>query len=201
MCSIHVGTNMPENVEIERRFLVDGRHQRPWVEESFRCISILQWYLEREKLVAASENGTIAYDQAMLVSDVPLAVTSQLEENSNWTVRLRKSHSSYVLTLKGKRVGSVAAEFEWPISQESAQLVLEGTNYPLVEKKRYLWKGTDDHVWEVDEFEGDLAGLIIAEVELETEDEAVVIPSWTGIELTFLRGWSNASLARMLSQQ
>ena len=201
MCSIHVGTNRPENVEIERRFLVDGRHQRPWVEESFRCISILQWYLDREKLVAASENGTIVYGQTMLVSDVPLAVTSQLEENTNWTVRLRKSHSSYVLTLKGKRVGSAAAEFEWPISQESAQLVLEGTNYPLVEKKRYLWKGTDDHVWEVDEFEGDLAGLIIAEVELETEDEAVVIPSWTGIELTFLRGWSNASLARMLSQQ
>ena len=201
MCSIHVGTNMPENVEIERRFLVDGRHQRPWVEESFRSISILQWYLDREKLVAASENGTIVYDQTMLVSDVPLAVTSQLEENTNWTVRLRKSHSSYVLTLKGKRVGSVAAEFEWPISQESAQSILEGTNYPLVEKKRYLWKGTDDHVWEVDEFEGDLAGLIIAEVELETEDEAVVIPSWTGIELTFLRGWSNASLARMLSQQ
>ena len=192
---------MPENVEIERRFLVDGRHQRPWVEESFRCISILQWYLDREKLVAASENGTIVYDQTILVSDVPPAVTSQLEENTNWTVRLRKSHSSYVLTLKGKRVGSAAAEFEWPISQESAQLVLEGTNYPLVEKKRYLWKGTDDHVWEVDEFEGDLAGLIIAEVELETEDEAVVIPSWTGIELTFLRGWSNASLARMLSQQ
>ena len=201
MCSIHVGTNMPENVEIERRLLVDGRHQRPWVEESFRCISILQWYLDREKLVAASENGTIVYGQTMLVSDVPLAVTSQLEENTNWTVRLRKSHSSYVLTLKGKRVGSAAAEFEWPISQESAQSILEGTNYPLVEKKRYLWEGTDDHVWEVDEFEGDLAGLIIAEVELETEDEAVVIPSWTGIELTFLRGWSNASLARMFSQQ
>ena len=201
MCSIHVGTNMPENVEIERRFLVDGRHQRPWVEESFRCISILQWYLDRQKLVAASENGTIVYGQTMLVSDVPLAVTSQLEENTNWTVRLRKSHSSYVLTLKGKRVGSAAAEFEWPISQESAQSILEGTNYPLVEKKRYLWKGMDDHVWEVDEFEGDLAGLIIAEVELETEDQAVVIPSWTGIELTFLRGWSNASLARMLSQQ
>ena len=70
-----------------------------------------------------------------------------------------------------------------------------------MEKKQYLWKGIDDHVWEVDEFEGDLAGLIIAEVELETEGEAVIVPSWTGIELTFLREWSNASLARMLSQQ
>ena len=201
MCLIQSVKNVQDNVEIERRFLVDGRYQRPWVEESFRCFSILQWYLDREKLIASNHDGTIMYDQTMLVSDVPIAVTSQLEENTNWTVRLRKSHSSFILTLKGKRVGSAAAEFEWPISQESAQSILEGTNYPLVEKKRYLWKGIDDHVWEVDEFEGDLAGLIIAEVELETEGEAVIVPPWTGIELTFLRGWSNASLARMLSQQ
>jgi CYTH domain-containing protein len=58
--------------------------------------------------------------------------------------------------------------------------------------------GEDDLLWEVDEFEGELVGLIIAEVELEKEDQDVIIPPWTGLELTTLRGWSNAALSRMI---
>jgi adenylate cyclase len=50
----------------------------------------------------------------------------------------------------------------------------------------------------VDEFEDRLAGLIIAEVELESEGQDVVIPPWAGLELTYLRGWSNASLSTMI---
>ena len=48
----------------------------------------------------------------------------------------------------------------------------------MVEKTRHLWRGEDGHLWEIDEFEGPLAGLIIAEVELAAEDEAVVLPAF-----------------------
>jgi adenylate cyclase len=61
-----------------------------------------------------------------------------------------------------------------------------------------LWPGEDGLLWEVDEFEDRLAGLIIAEVELESEGQDVVIPPWAGLELTYLRGWSNASLSTMI---
>ncbi len=56
-------------------------------------------------------------------------------------------------------------------------------------------------LWEIDEFEGDLAGLIIAEVELETEASEVLLPEWVGMELTHLEGWSNASLVKMIRQE
>ena len=78
-------------------------------------------------------------------------------------------------------------------------LNLEGL--PTVIKTRYLWNGGDGLLWEVDEFEGRLSGLIIAEVELESEDQEVSIPSWVGLELTHLKGWSNAALAEMIGQQ
>ena len=51
-------------------------------------------------------------------------------------------------------------------------------------------------MWEVDEFEGDLAGLILAEVELEASDESVDIPPWAGQEITGLPSWSNAPLLK-----
>ena len=105
------------------------------------------------------------------------------------------------LTLKGARTGAAAAEFEWEIERNLAESIVVDSQYPSIEKKRYLWTNTDGFVWEIDEFENNLAGLIIAEVELEDEDATVEIPSWAGMELTFLRGWSNASLARMLTRQ
>ena len=71
---------------------------------------------------------------------------------------------------------------------------------PTVVKTPYLWNGDDGLLWEVDEFEESLSGLVIAEVELEREDQYVTLPSWTGLELTHLKGWSNASLAEMLTQ-
>jgi CYTH domain-containing protein len=141
------------------------------------------------------------YKNKQLVSGLSEEVCSTLLQEPDWTVRIRKSHSAYLLTLKGSRKGASAAEFEWEIERNNAESVVDDLLYPFVEKKRYLWTNTDGFVWEIDEFESNLAGLIIAEVELEDEDVTVEIPSWAGMELTYLRGWSNASLARMLTRQ
>jgi adenylate cyclase len=56
-------------------------------------------------------------------------------------------------------------------------------------------------MWEVDEFEGGLAGLILAEVELLDESQEVIMPEWLGMELTGLKNWSNASLALTLADR
>ena len=50
----------------------------------------------------------------------------------------------------------------------------------------------------VDEYEGSISGLIIAEVELDSEDQEVIVPDWVGLELTHLKGWSNSALSRMI---
>ena len=192
---------MSENVEIERRFLVDGRFERPWVHESTKCIEIKQWYLNHSEFNVFSEQSEVTYKNKQLVSGLSKEICSALLQEPDWTVRIRKSHSAYLLTLKGSRKGASAAEFEWEIERDTAESVVDDLLYPFVEKKRYLWTNTDGFVWEIDEFESNLAGLIIAEVELEDEDAMVEIPSWAGMELTYLRGWSNASLARMLTRQ
>ena len=71
-----------------------------------------------------------------------------------------------VLTLKGPRTGATAAEHEFPVDVALAHEALDRPDLPAVEKTRHLWRGEDGHLWEIDEFEGPLAGLIIAEVEL-----------------------------------
>ena len=192
---------MPENVEIERRFLIDGRFERPWVHESTECIEIKQWYLDQKGINVSSVHGAVMYKNEQLVSGLSQEVRSALLEEPDWTVRIRKFNSSFFLTLKGSRTGAAAVEFEWEIERNLAESIVVDSQYPSIEKKRYLWTNTDGFVWEIDEFENNLAGLIIAEVELEDEDATVEIPSWAGMELTYLRGWSNASLARMLIRQ
>lgn len=171
-------------LEIERRFIVDGRSDTPW--RSGNSISIFQFYLSG---VSHSE-GAIVWKDHSLTNEARV-----LGNISTWRIRLQEGE--VILTAKGFRVGATAIEYEWQISKELFDsLPLEGL--PSITKTRHLWPGEDGLLWEVDEFEGELAGLIIAEVELEREDQDVIIPPWTGLELTTLRGWSNAALSRMI---
>ena len=195
------GRTMSGNVEIERRFLVDGRFERPWVHESSECIEIKQWYLDHREFDVSPAHGAVIYSNRQLVSGLSHEICNLLLQEPEWMVRIRKSNSSYILTLKGSRKGAAATEFEWEIERNIAVSIVDDSLHTFNKKKRYLWTNIDGFVWEIDEFENNLAGLIIAEVELEDEDAAIEIPSWAGMELTYLRGWSNASLARMLTRQ
>lgn len=185
------GVNMNENVEIERRFLIDGRKEKPW--QGGKHIEIQQYYLSE----VTHENGIIAWRGKSLIEDL-----RDFTEIATWRIRSLVDEAGFkaVLTAKGKRIGASATEYEWELSSQSfEQLNVKGL--PTVIKTRYLWTGEDGLLWEVDEFEGSLSGLIIAEVELEREDQIVTIPNWVGLELTHLRGWSNAALAEMIGQQ
>ena len=172
-------------IEIERRFFIDGREQKPWRGDRF--LSIFQCYLDEVSQV----DGEIVWQGHILASG-----HDDLANISTWRIRLQDGVA--ILTAKGHQTGATSSEYEWPISHELFDsLPLEGL--PAVTKTRYLWDGDDGLLWEVDEFESPLEGLIIAEVELESEEQTVVIPDWAGLELTGLRGWSNAELAKMLN--
>jgi len=191
---------MPENVEIERRFLVDGRQERPWTVGATERVHIKQWYLDSNQLIISTQRSVLNYGEKNLVSGLQTSVCQSLSDNPDWVVRIRKWNTMYFLTLKGNRTGASATEYEWEIDQSVAEsIVLDGV-HPSIEKHRYLWK-EDRLIWEIDEFEGLLAGLIIAEVELENEEMEINIPRWAGMELTYLNGWSNAELVRMIAQE
>lgn len=100
------------------------------------------------------------------------------------TVRVRVAGEQAFITIKGLTNGMERMEFEYPISLTDANEMLETLCVkPLIEKLRYKIM-SDGHIWEVDEFIGDNEGLTVAEVELKSPDEHVIIPDWVGSEVT-----------------
>lgn len=110
------------------------------------------------------------------------------------TVRVRIAGDAAYLTIKGITESATRAEYEYPIPVAHAAEMLEGLCLrPLIEKRRYRidYGGL---TWEVDEFSGDNAGLIVAEVELESEQQVFDIPPWAGEEVTEDPRYYNANL-------
>lgn len=111
------------------------------------------------------------------------------------TVRVRIIEAEAFLTLKGKTVGIARDEYEFPVPFSHARELLSlycGTR--LIEKTRYRIPH-QSHIFEVDVFGGRLAGLVIAEVELDATDQSVDLPEWIGIELSYDRRFSNSALS------
>ena len=110
------------------------------------------------------------------------------------SVRVRLIRDKGYLTVKGASSGAARAEYEYEIPGVEAREMLDNLcERPLIEKTRYCveFQGL---TWEIDEFEGSNAGLVIAEVELEKADQAVSLPDWVGKEVTGDRRYYNASL-------
>ena len=107
-----------------------------------------------------------------------------LSRDKERTVRIRVAGEQAFITIKGLTNGMERLEFEYPISLADANEMLSTLCLkPLIEKVRYKFM-SDGHLWEVDEFIGDNEGLIVAEVELKSSDEHVIIPEWVGPEVT-----------------
>lgn len=112
------------------------------------------------------------------------------------TVRVRIGGDTAILAIKGRGDGLSRPEYEFPIPPGEAATLLDGLCLqPLVEKVRYLvpFAGL---TWEIDEFLGVNAGLVLAEVELEHPDQPVPLPPWVGREVTGDPRYYNAWLAR-----
>ncbi len=186
---------MDDHVEIERRFLVDGREEKPWREEA-EVLLIEQHYNVGQHLEMRA--GALWFD------DTKFATLTQSEieflaKTIAWTTRLRKRNEMYVLTYKSRISNDTAIELEWVVEAAHALALLASGPFPSIEKTRYVLTGSDGMVWEVDEFEGGLAGLILAEVELPSSQTEVVLPPWAGQEITGLASWSNHALAETLA--
>jgi adenylate cyclase len=109
------------------------------------------------------------------------------------TVRIRLAGGEAFLTIKGPSSGAARREFEYAIPVSHAQELLKMCDGRLIEKMRHR-VGVSGLVWEVDEFLGDNLGLVIAEIELQHENQAFVRPAWLGREITHDPRYANANL-------
>ena len=119
-----------------------------------------------------------------------------LSHDPRATVRLRVQGDRAWLTIKGKTHGASRSEFECPIPTADAHAMLEEMcPQGVIDKTRYRIQ-VGEHVWEVDEFHGDNQGLVVAEVELDSEDQPFERPPWLGEEVTDDPRYYNSALSR-----
>ena len=110
------------------------------------------------------------------------------------TVRVRIAGEQAYLTVKGATQGNTRAEFEYAIPVQDAEQLLALCDGPTIDKVRHKI-AHGEHVWEVDEFLGQNAGLVVAEIELASEDEAFSKPAWVGREVSDDARYFNSQLA------
>lgn len=118
-----------------------------------------------------------------------------LNEKGDNTVRVRIEGENAKLTIKGKSSNISRLEFEYDIPMEDAEALFTLAKTPIVEKYRYkiMYAG---NCWEVDEFLGLNRGLVVAEIELESETQSFEKPDWIGMEVSGDKRYTNANLAR-----
>ncbi|MCM2398420.1 CYTH domain-containing protein [Rhizobium sp. S95] len=118
-----------------------------------------------------------------------------LSVNHDRSIRVRTSNEETAkLTIKFGSSALVRDEFEYTIPLEEAAEMIEFAVGNVIEKVRYTVE-VAGFTWEVDVFEGAYRGLVIAEVELKSEEDRPVIPDWVGREVTGDRRYSNQALA------
>ena len=145
--------------------------------------------IERKFLLANDEwrqhvSSSVQFRQGYLVGS----------EKSSVRVRIQGDKSN--LNIKGATLGVRRQEFEYPIPMDDASELLSTLcAKPIIEKTRhYITAG--EHTWEIDEFAGDNEGLIVAEIELNHEDDAFAAQSWLGKEVSGNERYYNSMLIK-----
>lgn len=148
--------------------------------------------IERKFLVLGDEWKAQAYQKTTFAQGY---LNDIQQSGSKSSVRVRIEGQAANINIKSLEIGLSRDEYEYPINLEEAKKMLATLAVgPVIEKDRYLVK-VDQHVWEVDEFFGDNSGLVVAEVEMQSEDEKVTMPEWAGTEVTEYKRYYNVSLS------
>jgi len=112
------------------------------------------------------------------------------------SVRVRIQGERAFLNIKSATIDITRQEFEYEVPLDEAKEILETLcEKPLISKKRYHLK-SENHLWEIDVFQGDNEGLVVAEIELADENEYFVKPDWLGDEVSDDERYYNVSLVK-----
>ncbi len=119
-----------------------------------------------------------------------------LNSEKERVVRVRISGSDAFLTIKGISRGMSRNEYEYSIPLRDAEELIEDLcEKPVIEKTRYRLE-YKNHIWDIDIFAGDNDGLVMAEIELQSEGEEFELPEWVGEEVTKDERYYNSNLTR-----
>ena len=118
-----------------------------------------------------------------------------LNMDKSRTVRIRIDDEKAFITIKGKSNTSGTTRFEWEkeINKKEAEQLLDLCERPIIDKTRFFVKARH-HIFEIDEFYGENQDLIVAEIELNSENESFQKPLWLGKEVTGNKKYYNSSL-------
>ena len=152
-------------LEIERKFLVT---HDGWRAAAHAVVPMAQGYIND---MAAMDSGA-----------------------QKASVRVRIQGDAAYLNIKSRELGHTRQEFDYPVPVNEARELLALCVGGLIDKRRHLVRH-GGLLWEVDEFLGDNAGLVVAEIELESEDETFAQPDWAGAEATHAARYYNLALA------
>lgn len=132
--------------------------------------------------------------KALATQSVPMR-QGYLNAEIGCSVRVRIADQAAWLNIKSATIGAQRLEFEYPIPLADAHRMLDTlTCKPLIEKTRHFVE-IGRHTWEIDVFEGDNAGLIVAEIELDDAAESFEKPDWVGEEVTHDPRYYNTCLS------
>ena len=132
------------------------------------------------------------------LSGYPCRIIEQGYLNTDPVGRIRRDNEKYELTYKSKGF-MTRMEYNLPLTQEAYEHLLTKIDGRLIQKKRYMIPLNNDLAAELDIFEGDLAPLILVEVEFSSEEAALafVPPSWFGDNVTFSGKYHNSTLSKL----
>lgn len=147
--------------------------------------------IERKFLVKDDRWKALAYQK----TEFAQGYLTPLDGAVKSSVRIRVEGQQANINIKSLEIGLSRDEYEYPIDLADAQKMLQTLAVgPVIEKVRYLVK-FGKHTWEIDEFSGDNAGLVVAEVEMACENETIELPDWLGREVTQEKRFYNISLS------
>ena len=152
-------------IEIERKFLLADDG---WRAAAHKVVPMAQGYLNDLAMVDSGAMQT--------------------------SVRVRIEGEAAFLNIKSREAGPSRQEFEYAIPLADAHALLALCVGGMIDKRRH-YVDHEGHLWEVDEFLGDNAGLVVAEIELASVDEAFAKPDWLGAEATHAQRYYNLALA------
>lgn len=147
--------------------------------------------IERKFLVHSDKWDELQKNEPLTISQ------GYISDQISGTVRVRIKNDRAYLTLKGKNSGITRNEFEYEIPYEDGEAIMEQMCSKVLKKKRYEIQ-IHKHVWEVDVFEGALAPLIVAEIELQSEGEEFHKPEWIAEEVSDDPSYYNSNLIKQL---
>jgi CYTH domain-containing protein len=141
---------------------------------------------------------TVKSDKYKSLATPTLYRQGYIPTTNGMTVRVRIAGEKGFITLKDKTVGMSRNEFEYEIPVADARQMLDTMcDKPQIEKYRYVISAAEQGLkWEVDEFLGDNAGLVVAEIEVPTEDTKFSLPEWIDKEVTGDKKYNNSQLCQ-----